>query len=113
MTDFDETIKEAESNRKAAAMTLADMLERASYNDTAQRIRNKEVLDIEVIARKIRDCDDPGLTEAMRKCVKRYARARNTKIEYEVKNDLKEELARELEYHKSEGFIDENITNNS
>ena len=93
---FDECMREADNNRRAAAKTLGEFLIRADYEDTGNKLLSGETVHIHEVAVCIRKTENEGLREAMRRSVERYADSRSEKFEYEVKSEIVGDVKTEL-----------------
>lgn len=106
MVDFREKIKNADSNRKAAAHELAEFLREDGSIETAKKIERGENVHIHEIARCVRQCNDPYLRQSMEKAIERYVEALNEWREYEVKKEIANDFAMDLEYQFDKNDID-------
>lgn len=96
---FEDKIDEANSEAIASAKTLADFLERTGNKKLAKRLRVEEV-DIHEIAVAVNNVEDEGMRKAMTKSISRYAEAHSKFIEYDTKQEIGEEFAKELDYYQ-------------
>ncbi len=96
---FEDKIDEANSEAIASAKTLADFLEKTGNQKLAERLRQEKV-DIHEIAVAVNNVEDKGMRQAMTKSISRYSEAHSKFIKYDIKQEISEEFAREMDYYQ-------------